>query len=78
MRVCSFRLPFTTVFDDDASRSSISFSLADASPSLSLFTAPCRLVTAFCDFTGATAAEGLLGGITVLLSELDCVSFFFG
>jgi len=44
------------------------------------FNKPCRLVTAFC-FTGATATEGLLGGtlITVLLvSVLDCVSFFFG
>lgn len=45
------------------------------------FNKPCRLVTAFCGFTGATAAEGLLGGalVTVLLaSVLDCVSFFFG
>jgi hypothetical protein len=37
----------------------------------------------FCGFTGATAAEGLLGGtlaVVVLFANvlLDCISFFFG
>lgn len=40
---------------------------------------PCRLVTVFCDFTGATAADGLLGGtLAIGFVLLGCVSFFFG